>query len=275
MDSFYAVYLIIAVASIFSVMGSLFILIIYLKYPNLQCFAFRLVVYLSLFNFFESSSQLIPSYKIGSKMCLFQSMLNQFFGLCNILWTGFICLILYFQICGIQSNFVKNEKLYLLLTLLISSISIIIPISFSSFGYVGGNCWIKEYELGNLFRFVFFFIPAWTIICLITIIYIKIIRTVQRESFLITEMTISSNMVISKLKMYPIVMIVGFLPLTVYRISEVFIYPPIWLYATSIGVYTCIGFMNAVVYGLNEAVKDEVFKTYLKQDVCISMEDES
>ncbi|OMJ92178.1 hypothetical protein SteCoe_5172 [Stentor coeruleus] len=275
MDSFYAVYLIIAVASIFSVMGSLFILIIYVKYPNLQCFAFRLVVYLSLFNFFESSSQLIPSYKIDPKMCLYQSMLNQFFGLCNILWTGFICLILYFQICEIQSNFVRNEKLYLLLTLLISSISIIIPVSFSSFGYVGGNCWIKEHELGNLFRFVFFFIPAWTVIALITIIYIKIIRTVQRESLLITEMTISSNRVISKLKMYPIVMIVGFLPLTVYRIFEVFIDPPIWLYAASIGFYTCIGFMNAVVYGLNEAVKDEVFKTYLKQDVCISMEDES
>ncbi|OMJ76544.1 hypothetical protein SteCoe_24082 [Stentor coeruleus] len=273
MDNFYAIYIGIALAASFSIMGSLFILIIYFKYPNLQCFAFRLVSYLTFFNFFESLSQIIPSYKISSNLCLVQSIFNQFFGLCNILWTGFICLILYFQVSKNSLNPKRYEKIFLFLTVLISFASIAILLTFSNFGYVGGNCWIEEVELGNYFRFIFFLIPAWAVIFFISIMYIKIIHTVRRESFLITEMDKAQDMVINKLKVYPIVMIIGFTPLTVYRILEIFIYPPLWLYAIGVAVYTFIGFMNAVVYGMNESVKDEIFKKYSEEDVSISLED--
>lgn len=249
-------------------------MIIYFKYPNLKCFAFRLVSYLTFFNFFESLSQIIPSHKISSNLCLAQSILNQFFGLCNILWTGFICLILYFQVSKNSSNPNRYEKMFLFLTVLISSSSIAILLCFSNFGYVGGNCWIEEVELGNYFRFIFFLIPAWVVIFLITILYIKIIRTVRRESFLITEMDKAQDMVISKLKMYPIVMIIGFTPLTLYRLLEIFIHPPLWFYAVGVAVYSFIGFMNAIVYGLNESVKDEVFKKYSGQSISISLEEQ-
>lgn len=270
MDSFFAIYLCIVIPASFSLMGSMFILIVYLRYQSLHCFAFRLVAYLSLFNCFDSMSQILPAHMINDSACIVQAVGIQFFGMCGILWTGSICLIMYFQVVKHVKNIRKYERLLLLSTIALSTCTIVIPLFFNEMGYVGGNCWIENINEGAIFRWAFFFIPAWLVIILISITYFLIIRKVHEESHLISGLDEERRLIINKLRVYPIIMAFTFMPLTLYRIIQYFT-TPLWFYSIAIAIYNLIGLFNALFYGFNESVKAELAKTIKSVGNDISM----
>lgn len=83
------------VGSFLSLCGSVFILVIYYKFPVLQNFAYKMVVYLSLSDLIMSTAKLMTIFRItevqnqdeDDYLCYTQAFLINFGGLSSILWT--------------------------------------------------------------------------------------------------------------------------------------------------------------------------------------------
>ena len=270
MEEFLMLYIILALCSSLSLIGGLFIITAYIKLKKIRCFAFRIVLYLSIFHSCENLSNLIPSHLLSPSACLAQGIVNQFFGLCHILWTGFICIIVYYQAIKNKPNTEYYEKLFLVITLSTSSVCALITLFTKHYGYVGGDCWIQEDREGFVFRFAFFYTPAWFIVILISVFYFKLIRFINSQP-IFAELDYSRRLIIRKLKVYPLIMICGFLPLSVYRIWQLY-NGPSWFYAVGLAFYGSVGLANAIVYGLNESVKAELLKKNEYESSSLSMD---
>lgn len=272
MESFWVLYTASLIFGSFSLLGCIFICVVYLKFPRLSGYPFRLIVYLSILDGFESLSWSFPGFILGPKYCLIQSLGIQFFGLSSLLWIGVICLLLYLQAIQNHSHPEKYEKYYLFAIVFISLVSTITVYAFDISGYVGGHCWIVDKGIGTILRFVMFYIPAWAIIIFISFTYFKIIRKVKKESCLVSQLQDEGKTLVNKLKLYPIAMIFCFAPLTLYRISQDFEGEIFWFYVICLAIYNLKGFINAFIYGLNESVKDELSRGY-ERNIEISLEE--
>jgi hypothetical protein len=257
MEDFFYIYPVIATFAGLSLLGSSFIICIYFKFPSLQCQAFRLIVYLSIFSSCENLSQVFPGPLFSSPFCIAQALSIQFFALSNILWTGCIAIVLYLQVMKGVTNLSNIIPLLLFGTIFLSLCTAILIFCLGQIGYVGGNCWIDDSEIGNILRFGIFFTPAWVMILTMIIIYCKIIQKVYNETETVNEMSQNRKAVINKLSLYPLVMIAGMVPLSIYRAIQSFV-QPLWFYIIGVACYNSIGLLNAIVYGFNESVKAEI-----------------
>lgn len=95
-----------AIASSFSLLGSLFIISVYLNFKELRVFAFKLVAILSCLDAIHSIAFLIPTYDYDrvSTACQIQSVALTFCTLASVLWTAMIALALYLAV-------IKERKL--------------------------------------------------------------------------------------------------------------------------------------------------------------------
>lgn len=254
---FFELYLTLAVSALLSVLGCSFIIAIYFKFPDLKCFAFRIILFLSLFDGLEAFFLIIPAPIISPYLCTLQALTNQFFGLCSILWTGCISIIVYIQALDITTDPEKLEKKFLTFVAVFSLLTSICILIFDEYGLIGGNCWILDDGIGKFFRFGFFFIPAWVVIIVISVLYTKIAREIYRSASFNSELREIKQKLIKKLMFYALVMIVCFTPMTLYRVLQ-FYDEPLWFYCFSLAFYNLRGLINAVVYGLNENVRNKM-----------------
>ena len=263
MDEDDQLYLVVAIFSSLSLLGCIFIIIIYAKFEALHCFSFKLVVILSIFHCFEYTFQLIPTHVITTpySLCMFQATMIQFSSLSSALWIGCMSFLLYLQVI----KKVKNLQLYLqfclLFTITLCVSTAIIPLITGSYGYVGGNCWISgESQTGSLFRYLLFFGITWLIIFFNSVVYYKIIQKVKAEMSIKNKLMDEGKELINRLRLYPIAMMITYAPLTIVRILESISEDlcPTWFYMTAYAFYTSNGLMNSVIYGLNDSVRQEI-----------------
>lgn len=252
-------------STILSLLGTIFVALLYTLFISLQKFPFKIVFILSVFDLFHSIGFLIPTYNsTGSDLaCQLQAGFLQFFTIGSVLWTSFIALSLY-QIIVKSSSFTeRNLKYFLITILIICFISTLIPYLNNSFGLVAGWCWIKQStkSFNYVFyeRYFFFFIPIWCIIISNVLMYCKVSLTVKNTS--IDNRTIRS--LNKKLKFYPIILVLCFLPYTIKSILELLNEPFFIKHKFELTIIagvcrTSIGFFNGVVYGLTKRVRNSI-----------------
>ena len=258
------IYLSMLPACVLSILGSLFIIFVFISIKSLHKFAFKLIFILSIFDLFSSIAFLIPTWdaNYNSPSCQIQAILISFFTFGGVIWTTFIAVSLYYIIA---KNKVFPEKFWkhsFVLTLALSLIEAVVPIITKSYGTVAGWCWITQtryLDSGFYERYLLFFLPVWLMIFLIIGLYVFVIKSLK-DTYQ-DEKTIKS--LNKKLTYYPMILIICFLPYTIKGLLEligvnfVFKYQvPLTMFA---GIFrSLIGFLNAIVYGYTKKVKQEI-----------------
>lgn len=248
-------------ANILSIIGSLFIIVIFLSFRSLQKFAFTLVFILAILDLFNSIAFCIPTYSAddSSPECQIQGILSNFFTLIGVLWTGYIAFSLYYILAKNQIFPEKYWKHSLIGLILICTVNTVIPIITNTYGTVAGWCWIvqtNDLDTGFFERYFLFFIPLWLTVIFIILLYVKVLKVLRANYN--DESTVKS--LNKKLTYYPVILIVCFLPYTIkalLELNEVKFAEDYQVEFTIVaGAFRSLnGFLNALVYGNTKKVR--------------------
>ena len=260
-------------ASFLSVLGCIFIISVYLCFKQLRIFTFRLVIYLTIIDLLESIFFMIPNFNTESHstQCLVQAVGLTYFCLADILMVGAIAYSINSAVIK-EKDITKYEKYILGFVFGVPGAVAGLPSITGNYGTSQGWCWIsQEHEImegyGGFWRLGLFYVPLWIVIVYCLFAYSGIISKIKSQLHLISEEPGLSSRILKKLMMYPLILIVCFLPLTAARIYEFFNPddPYMWLTIVSGVFFSINGFLNAILYGFTDMVRKEIFKC-CKQD---------
>jgi hypothetical protein len=260
------VYFVNLATNILSILGCMFILLVYCFFPTLHTFPFKLVLILSIFDLCNSIGFAIPTYSTESSnnlLCLAQSIMINYFTLASILWILFIAFCLYFII--VRSILYMHKFLIaaFIAVLILSGCTTMAPIITHSYHSVSGWCWIRQtsnFDTGFYERYALFFIPVWVIIFLVIFLY----SSVSRRLKLSQNIDKDKRSLNRKLKNYPILMVLCFLPYTVKSILDFMTIDnngtdyEFWFTMICGFLRGINGFLNAILYGLTKKVRKNI-----------------
>ncbi|KAH3765025.1 hypothetical protein Pelo_3115 [Pelomyxa schiedti] len=188
------------------------------------------VVNLSVSDFFNGLATVMAQSTSGERMCNFCGFIAQTTDLAGNMWLSFIALSLFFLykgrvesvltrkglINGSPSTVPSINKKHLLACVclwILAMVTAIIPLTgFDSITYQEGaigTCWISASPL--MARFLLFYIPLWFMIVLVGLIYVVVISL---------HPLLGPNNYTPRQFLYPITMLIIWIPCTVNRILE-------------------------------------------------------
>jgi Slime mold cyclic AMP receptor len=264
-----ATHLSVSICAGLSVGGCVLIIVSGLLVKKLQSYTFRLVRYLSLFDLFASISNsysgfLIPGHR-SSTLCLIQAVLQNYSQLGSLLITVIISYSLYGMVVKENSKIPNYEKRLVGSCFAIPLILTPLPLITESYDVSGGWCWIKlDLNLANIiWIFVEFYGPLIVILIVNIYFYIKIFKKVWSETYFGVDCEITKKL-LSRLKMYPIVLIICFTPGLFRRIYYIFYEDTCYLNLFVGSLCALYGFFNAIAYGMTRKVRSSLRLAFSK-----------
>lgn len=251
-------YLVNVAASVASCIGCTFVVIVYLRFKNLQVFAFKLVAVLALFDIGHDLSFLLPTYSGDpDTICIVQSVSLSFFSLASVLWTGAISLTLYLAVVTGRQEAGAPLKTVLILIPTLSAALALLPLLTASYGPAASWCWVKEDDLsGTYWSLGLFYVPLWGIFIANSVSYLAILRVEKTQLGESNEEAHSKRNLVARLGSYPLVLVLCFTPITITRTYEFFVdCPPVELYYISGFCASLVGGLNSFIYGFNKNVR--------------------
>ena len=260
-------YILIASLSILSILGCIFIVTVYLSFKQLRIFSFKLILYLTIADFGHSlgninSAFIIPKW-INQPFCTMQALLDTYFTLSSVIWSGVVAYTLYSVVVLHKRNVEDNEKYYHIISWGLPAITCILPFITDSYEYYDSSslwCWIKsDKEFYNIiWQGVSLYIPLWSVILFNIFCYFRIIRAINNQiDFLSTDENYK-NQLMRRLKLYPAILVICYSLTSFYRFIQfidIIDSQDTVLPTVALAISTLVGFLNAVVYGLNPTVK--------------------
>jgi len=172
--------------SLFSLLGSSFIMFMYWKFVELRNFAFKMVFWIAFSDFFYAIGDMMLDSSNGSFACYLQALLISYFELSSMLWTVAIAFTLHMTILRKDSSFLidveGSARKYAFFCWGVPFVLTLLPFTTSSYGDSGGWCWIStdnSYAAGTAWRFVQFYIPLWLSITYNIYVYVHINRALK------------------------------------------------------------------------------------------------
>ena len=247
---------ILLIGNSFSFVGSLFIIIAYLWFKPLRSFTFKLVFHMSIADFLHSISLMLPPQSIW---CELQAFLLQASAISSILWSSVIAYTLYDAVILEKNTTSNNQVKIYLLAYIFPFLIAFIPAALQAYQYASGWCWIKsDFTITLVLRFSIFYAILWTVMLFNVLIYIKIIKKIYLDYKDILEYRSQNRILMRRLSMYPIILVIMYIPISIVRISEIFNGQPMpfWLICVAAAGISLTGFANAIVYGFTGPVKN-------------------
>lgn len=214
---------------------------------------------------------MLPSWQ-SEGLCLAQAIILNFSELSSVLWTSVICLTIYRSVVLEKKDGWKYEMYYLLYAFGIPLTLNFLPMLTNSFGEAEGWCWItieggdfiKTFIGGNIWRIVNYLGPLWLSIFINFVMYWKTLAKIKLMIDNVTDEDLKKNTLYNRLKLFPFMLLMCHLPVTVHRVLGFFdIVKPenVWLPSMLASFFIILsGFLNAIVYGLTDRVKNELQK---------------
>lgn len=242
--------------AILSLLGSILILIVCARFELLRAsYPFRLIYILTIIDLVWEISLVFPSQAFNSHFfCVLQGFVNQSFNIADILWVSFMS----FEMFNVV--IMGNEKLKfgygkpLLLILIISSGTGIIPVLFDCYDLVDGWCWIgsnnpaKKSMVSYLQFFLFsvFIISGFIWNAFVSWkVYFKL-KTMLRED---------NYKLFASIRYYPIIILIAFFPIIIEKLIETFSKSPLGYHIIACCIFASGGLFNVLVYGMTYEVK--------------------
>jgi cAMP receptor-like G-protein coupled receptor len=259
------IYIADAVASSISLAGCSFIVLMYALFKDLRGAGFKLVLILSIFDIISCFSFLIPTYASSNNdpACVIQAAVLNFSSLCGIFWSFIIALMLY-RIIVTNKSFPANTNLLLGAVILLSAVCSAVPFVTNSYGTTAGWCWIQLKSIHNpdfYERLFLFFLPILGVVAA-NMYFIVMIKHKLREIHRV-ERSEDSHCLNHKLTLYPVIIIICYLPYVIKQVIELTNWFPqdsyeFW-FTFSIGVLRSLhGFFNSLVYGFTARVRNKL-----------------
>ena len=179
----------------------------------------------------------------------------------------------YIQVCSPwKKDGWKYEMYYLLYAFGLPLSLNFLPFLTDSFGPAEGWCWItiegnnfiQTFIGGNMWRVINYLAPLWLVIFFNFFMYWKSLKKIKTLIDNVTDEGIEKNMIYDRLKLYPFMLLMCHLPVTVLRFLGFFNIleeDQVWLPSLLASFFLIFsGFLNAVVYGLTDRIKQELQK---------------
>merc|ERR1719453_663681 len=260
--------------------GSCLVIWSYFYFQKLQKFAFKLVVMLAVSDLGSGIGYFIGSPPNGV-LCTFQAMLLHYFQISSFLWTTVIAFVLERTVCRQQGLAIQEKRMYLhlyawgvplVLVLLPFTTAHLMPhgLAYSntfeewSDKDYGAWCWIgaDDKGIGTMWRFLTFYVPLWLAMGYNLWSYNKVITTLKitlrnQNGGEETPEHRQKMKIVRRLRWYPALLLVCWLPGTVNRIHNAAApgSPVFWLYILHATFSSAQGLGNSMVYGLNKGVQ--------------------
>lgn len=261
--------------SVASLLGSLFIIVVYFYFAKLrEQKSFRLVLYLSISDlFFCTALFLGPEAESNLALCRIQAIIISFFGLATVLWTVAISSSAYLEIHKKKSI---SEVRWLVLIFGTCGLLTALPFSTNSYGEHVEWCWVDtagSKVAGITWQLVQFYLPLWFAFSINTYCVISIYctqRTTVESLVGITRDQFEDQMrKFRPMLLYPNVMLVCWAAATVDQLYNYARTPgetsSFVLAILHYGLGTLQGLGNALVYGLNDEVKQELTAAFARR----------
>ena len=266
------IYYTIVVCSALSIIGCLFILVLCVMYPKLRQLPFRLILFLTISDLGVSVSYILPFYK-SRDICQAQGYLESYFSLSSIFWSA--CISHAIKSTILQDKEVKeNIRKYLIICFVVPFFSYFVIIDIKRYREALGWCWIylqddvldSKFYRELAYRLTTYYLPLFIVIIIILANYLSVISAIKKsESFFGSNSKVGEAMIL-KLKLYPLILIISVLPVCILRISSIWIYPTWYFTMISGGFLSIGGFLNSIVYGLTQDVRNELKKSLGKKE---------
>ena len=206
--------------------------------------------------YFEISmflATLIPTpFYTSELLCTIQGTFLEFLPIGKSLWTAFISAELYFgfKIQGIYFSMYKSLAFVILLALILG----LLPLAFGGYNY-SAFCVVTNILLVLCtFYAVLWIVQIWNAILL---------RMFLQDYERINPGGIGASNMRIRFKIYPVLIIVCYLPITLLKLSFYFGKDPAWGLYIGIFTYRLSGLINLIMYGYNHEFKKALFsKTY-------------
>jgi len=259
------------VASLFSIVGCIIIILMFLRFRRLRKHFSRLVVYLTISDFWFCCANILGHFPDNGSGCFVQALLATYFGLASILWTGAIAYSLKRVIencAGFNEAVLEPRMLQVCWGVpFLLTVATLIVVRFEPAGFW---CWIDSTAMGEIARLITFYIPLWSCICYCTYTY----RRLQtRMSYLLNSTDINAHRfsiidpesthqdetrALNRLMMFPMVLCFCWTAGSINRIVGIFFPTFSWSLLNYITVTTgsLQGFLNACLYGSTIAVRE-------------------
>lgn len=269
------------VISMFSLVGSIFIIICYIAFKHLRKFAFTLVMILSVtdvlnqaMDFLQPSAAELDTMEatnIVTTECYVQAIGNSIFELASVLWTTAIAATLYmFIFLRMTPDAVESKFRYMFLFCYgIPVILGLLPLSNNAYGPSGAWCWIRTNKGFEYWQFIQFYGPLWIAIIFNTFVYVRTWRLLRRiyETNSGNDETYQRlKGVMQRLQMYPFILLIVWVFASINRLYEAFsdgkqIFA---LYLLQRAFSSSQGLLNAIAYGVSNGVREAIKESAAK-----------
>lgn len=244
-----------------SCLGCFFVCFVYFYFQDIRSFAYRLVVYMSLMDIGHAIGFFLP--ESPDSLCKTQAMITSYFSLASVLWTAALAFTLYYAVVR-RKDVASLELKLVFFANGVPLLALIPPLAQGTYGPSGGWCWIKadgnDNAKGTFWRIATFYMPLWLVIAFNLFVYVSVIRYLRQQVQLMLLPDISSDKLVRRLRLYPGILIVCYTLPTVNRIYQSITYGSSWtpLVILSGGTMCITGFLNAIVYGLTDTVRERL-----------------
>ena len=255
------------VCSSLSIVGALFVMVVYFSLSKLRSlFAFRLIMYLSSCDLLFSAAMLLGPLTGSSSLCKVQAVVITLFGLASVLWTVGIALTMYVVVMSRSRGVEMHEAKMVLVCYGLPVLVAVLPFLTHSYGENLEWCWIEADREGLVWQAVVFYGPLWVAFVVNTYCYWAIrhfLGKVLDELVGVTdEEREEKRKVVRRLQWYPWVLLFCWLVGTVDCIYT-YAKPEKPLFELALLHYalgSLQGAGNALVYGCNSTVLGELRK---------------
>jgi Slime mold cyclic AMP receptor len=247
------IYIGIAISSGISIMCCSFVIFLYLSKPELRSFSFKMICFLLSNDILDCIGMLIPTYgsSTNATECKTQAILGTITMMLCSFWPFIIGLHLFLSMSGRKTE--GFMKWYLISVWTLSLGLGLLPLIEGQYGNNFGWCWVKQKSF--IYEFILSYIPVWIAIIGNFYFYINIIVKTNK-----TIQNIQDNEElkesINKLKLYPLVSLFCYTPVTLNRIFEFFYDPNFYFVIIAVIISCCHGLLNSIVYGSNRITKN-------------------
>lgn len=244
-------------SSSLSIVGSSFIIASYLVFPGLRTFPFKLVVYLSISDWFASLAYGLGMIGVKPQVCSTEffcyvsAQMSQFFDVATFLWISAIAFNVFQVMVRKKGRAVEHyERSYHFFVWGVSLVSMLIPGFIGAFGDAGLWCWITpSHPMTQFFCYY---------LLLILVFIFNMIVLVWVGLALRNDASSQTNTVTIRLLSYILVFFVIRIWSVTDRIIDYATGQPVLALAMLHSFFSPLqGFCNAVVYGMNRQVLNE------------------
>lgn len=259
------------IVSVFSFVGSTFILWAFWKLRDVRSFVFQLVRWVafsdvgySIGNFLGDAGGNSETHIGASQgLCTFQAVLISYFGLASMLWSAAIAFTLHKAFLqgdeGFRSPSVNEKWIYYHLVCFGWPVVVtLLPFTTDGYGDTGGWCWIKtDNSIDRAWRYIQLYLPLWFIIVYNMYVYVSVY---QKMSALSNSAGTNMTKEAARVRFYPLVLVICMFWATINTLYKTFNNGDglLWMNALAIFFASSIGWVNALVYGLTPIIREEL-----------------